>query len=327
MNLRIYLRMEQSELGCRDIQTGCRPLPAALICVREVACGSVGIVYVKGEIMKTTMALAIAGTILITAMAMPAFAASKSNRISVRYVPPKNPAHQEIYTDLKQRGSLEKMQKLLSPFRLPRTLHISLEGCDGEADAFYEDDEITICYEYVAVLVKNMPQETTPGGVAPIDTVIGPMFEVSLHEFAHALFDMLKLPVFGREEDAADQLAAYTLLQFGEAESRRLIAGTAYAYHMDGQDIDPCRSMEDYADEHGTPAQRFFNVLCIAYGADTKLFGDIVSKGFLPESRAEFCEEEYEQVQDAVDLLIVPHIDLDLADELMGDAWLPESEP
>ena len=140
------------------------------------------------------------------------------------------------------------------------------------------------------------------------------------------MFDMLKLPVFGREEDAADQVAAYTLLQFGETESRRLIAGTAYAYHMDEEKIDPCRTIEDYADEHGTPAQRFFNVLCIAYGADTKLFGDIVSKGYLPKSRAEYCEEEYEQVQDAVDLLIVPHIDLDLADELMGKPWLPESE-
>ena len=44
---------------------------------------------------------------------------------------------------------------------------------------------------------------------------------------------MLELPVFGREEDAADQLAAYILLQFGESEARRLIAGTAYAYHID----------------------------------------------------------------------------------------------
>ena len=294
--------------------------------MKEAVHGSVGIVYVKGAMMKTALAIAVAGMILITAMAMPAFAASKTNRVSIRYVPPKNPAHQEIYTELKQRGALEKLQNLLSPFRLPRTLRISLTGCDGEADAFYEDADITICYEYVAELVKNMPQETTPSGIEPIDTVIGPMFEVSLHEFAHALFDMLELPVFGREEDAADQVAAYALLQFGESEARRLIIGTAYAYHMDEKKIDQCRSMEDYAGAHGTPAQRLFNVLCIAYGADTKLFGDIVSKGYLPKSRAEYCEEEYEQVQDAVDLLIVPHIDLDLADELMGEPWLPESE-
>ena len=294
--------------------------------MKEAVHGSVGIVYVKGAMMKTALAIAVAGMILITAMAIPAFAASKTNRVSIRYVPPKNPAHQEIYTELKQRGALEKLQNLLSPFRLPRTLRISLTGCDGEADAFYEDGDITICYEYINELFENMPQEKTPGGFVPIDTVIGPLFEVSLHEFAHALFDMLELPVFGREEDAADQVAAYALLQFGESESRRLIAGTAYAYHMDEKKIDQCRSMEDYAGEHGTPAQRFFNVLCIAYGADTKLFSDIVSKGYLPKTRAEYCEEEYEQVQDAVDLLIVPHIDLDLADKLMDNAWLPESE-
>jgi hypothetical protein len=276
--------------------------------------------------MKTSLALAIASTILLTAMATTAFAASKTNRVSVRYVPPKNPAHQEIYTKLKQRGTLEMLQTFLSAVRLPRTLRISLAGCDGEADAFYEDAAITICYEYIDELIKNMPQDPLPGGIAPIDTVIGPVFEVSLHEFAHALFDMLELPVFGREEDAADQLAAYVLLQFGESEARRLIAGTAYAYKMEKRKVAPCRPMEDYAAEHGTPAQRFFNVLCIAYGADTKLFGDIVSKGYLPKSRAEFCEEEYEQVQDAADLLIVPHIDLDLADEVMDREWLRELE-
>jgi len=295
-------------------------------CVQKVACDSVGIICNKGAMMKTSMTLAVASTILLTAMVTTAFAASKTNRVSVRYVPPKNPAHQQIYTDLKQRGALEKLQKLLSPIRLPRTLRVSLEGCDGEADAFYEDAAITICYEFIDALIKNMPQDPLPGGIAPIDTVVGPVFEVSLHEFAHAMFDMLELPVFGREEDAADQVAAYTLLQFGESESRRLIAGTAYAYRMDEEKIDQCRSIEDYADEHGTAAQRFFNVLCIAYGADTKLFGDIVSKGFLPKSRAEFCEEEYEQVQDAVDLLIVPHIDLDLADKMMDKPWLRDSE-
>jgi hypothetical protein len=294
--------------------------------MKELACASVDIVFVNGAMMKTTLALVVFGMVLVTAMTTSAFAASKTNRIDVRYVPPKNPEHQEIYADLKQNGALEKLQKFLSPVRLPETLQISVEECDGEADAFYEDAEITICYEFIYELIKNMPQEKTPSGIAPIDTVIGPLFEVSLHEFGHALFDMLELPVFGREEDAADQLAAYILLQFGESEARRLIAGTAYAYHIDEMKADPCRSMEDYANEHGTPAQRFFNILCIAYGADTKQFGDIVSEGYLPEARAEYCEEEYEQVQDAFDELVLPHIDLVLAEEIMGISWLREPE-
>ena len=276
--------------------------------------------------MKISITSAVANAILVTAMATTAFAASKVNRVSVRYVPPKNPVHQEIYTDLKQRGALEKLQKLLSPVRLPRTLRISLAECDGEADAFYEDSAITICYEYIDELIKNMPQDPLPSGIAPIDTVIGPMFEVSLHEFAHALFDMLELPVFGREEDAADQVAAYILLQFGESEARRLIAGTAHAYHMDETRTGQYLAKEDYADEHGTPAQRFYNILCIAYGANAKLFGDIVNKGYLPQTRAEYCDEEYEQVQEAFKKLVLPHIDLVMSKEILGKTWLPEPD-
>jgi len=280
----------------------------------------------KGEIMKPPVALVVAVLILVTTLTSTLFAASRTHRISVDYVPPKNPVHQEIYTDLKQRGALEKLQRFLSPVRLPETVDIVLEECDGEADAFYEEGEITICYEYINELIHNMPLEKRPSGIAPMDTLIGPIVEVSLHEFAHALFELLELPIFGREEDAADQLAAYILLQFGDADARRLIAGTAYAYHMDETKADPCRSTEDYANEHGTPAQRFYNILCIAYGADKKVFADIVSEGYLPKSRAEFCEEEYEQVQDAYEMLVVPHIDQDVAEEIRSTNWLPERE-
>ena len=137
---------------------------------------------------------------------------------------------------------------------------------------------------------------------------------------------MLELPVFGREEDAADQLAAYILLQFGESEARRLILGTAYAYDIDEKRAGQIRVKEDYADEHGTPAQRFYNDLCIAYGANAKLFGDIVSKGYLPKTRAEYCYEEYEQVQEAFNKLVLPHIDLVMAEEILGETWLPEPD-
>jgi len=58
-----------------------------------------------------------------------------------------------------------------------------------------------------------MPKEATPAGVAPMDAVVGPFFDTSLQEFAHALFDMLDVPVLGREEDAAEQVQdAYEML-------------------------------------------------------------------------------------------------------------------
>jgi len=267
------------------------------------------------------------------------FAGSQANRVEIRYEPPKDPEHGQIYEEFKRLRGLEKLQEFLSPFRLPRTLTLMSAGCDGEADAFYGDDEITICYEYVDEFWKNMPEQTTPGGVAPIDTVFGPLFDTSLHEFAHALFDMLDLPVFGREEDAADQVAAYIYLQLGAAESRRLIMGTAYAYAIEAmkgelpssqeeaaEAMKAARpmSLEEFAGEHGTPAQRAYNLMCMAYGADRKVFGDFVEKGFLPRERAEFCHEEYEQVQYAYQALVDPHIDQDLAREVFERTWLGE---
>ena len=274
--------------------------------------------------MKTALALAIAGMALVTATATTAFAVSKSNRITVTYVLPNDPAHQLIYERLKEHRALERLQRLLSPFRLPRTLKVSLAGCDGEADAFYGDDAITICYEYIHELWKNMPAETTAAGIAPMDTVIGPLFDTSLHEFAHALFDMLNVWVLGREEDAADQVAAYINLEFGKAEARRLIMGTAYAYGSEAGRAAAPLSLEQFADEHGTPAQRAYNVLCIAYGADPELFGDLVSKGYLPKKRAEACGDEYTQIADAFEGLISPHLNRAQAKKILDKGWLPK---
>ena len=231
--------------------------------------------------VKTISILLTAAMLLIIADGAPSLARSKTSRIEVRYVLPKNPAHQPIYDRLKQQRVLERLQEFLSPFRLPRTLQVSLAGCDGEADAFYSDDAITICYEYIDELWKRMPAEKTATGIMPIDTIVGPFFDTSLHEFAHALFDMLDLPVLGREEDAADQVAAYIYLQLGSAEARRLITGTAHAYVAESAASPP--SLKQFADEHGTPVQRAYNLLCIAYGADPRLFGDFVSKGYLPK--------------------------------------------
>ena len=62
----------------------------------------------------------------------------------------------------------------------------------------------------------------------------------------------------------------------------------------------------------------------MAYGADKEYFSDLVSKGHLPAERAEFCEEEYEQIQDAFDELIGPHIDRKLARKVYKKDLLSE---
>ena len=135
------------------------------------------------------------------------------------------------------------------------------------------------------------------------------------------MFDILKIPLFGREEDAADQFSVYIMLRFSKDEARRLIVGNAYQYKGDLQSPTVSMALKKFADEHGTPSQRFFNVLCLAYGADKNLFGDFVSKGYLPKERAEYCEDEYAQVAYAFQRLIGPHIDRRMARKL-HKRWL-----
>jgi hypothetical protein len=73
------------------------------------------------------------------------------------------------------------------------------------------------------------------------------------------------------------------------------------------------------------PAQRFYNLLCIAYGADPQLFGDFVEKGYLPKERAEGCKDEFQQVAYAYQTLIAPHIDPVLAKKIFDQSWLPDA--
>jgi hypothetical protein len=147
---------------------------------------------------------------------------------------------------------------------------------------------------------------------------------VFLHEIGHALFDMLRVPILGREEDAADQIAAYALLQLGKDEARRTVVGVAYMYGHEAlaQERGQAPKLKQFADVHGFPAQRFYNLLCMAYGADPELFADLVEKKYLPESRAEGCGDEYKQVAYAVHKLITPYIDQKLAKQIKARKWL-----
>ena len=188
-------------------------------------------------------------------------------------------------------------------------LLLQTRGCDGVSNAWSNADSVTVCYEFIDDIWKNAPQQTTPAGIAPIDTLIGPLADVFLHEAGHATFQALKIPLFGREEDAADQFSTYIMLKFSKEEARRLVLGSAYQYKGDISSPAVTMTRQQFADDHGTPAQRFFNLLCMAYGADAKLFADVVEKGFLPRDRAEGCETEFAQVSHAFSALIGPYVD------------------
>jgi len=244
------------------------------------------------------------------------------NRIDIAYVEPKLAGNQPVAKLLKEHQVLEKVRDLLRPLRLPHRLLLQTSDCGGIPNAFSNEESVTVCYEYVDDIWKNAPTQTTPTGIAPIDAVIGPLLDVLLHETGHAVFASLQIPVLGREEDAADQFSTYMMLKFDKDDARRLILGSAYQYKGDLASPTITITQQKFADEHGTPAQRFFNLLCTAYGSDQNLFADVVEKGFLPEERAVGCKREYAQLSHAFATLLGPHIDTKLVRK-PHKRWLP----
>jgi hypothetical protein len=67
---------------------------------------------------------------------------------------------------------------------LPHRLLLRTQDCDGESNAWSNEDSVTVCYEFIDDIWKNAPEKTTPAGVAPIDALIGPFMDVFLHEAA-----------------------------------------------------------------------------------------------------------------------------------------------
>jgi hypothetical protein len=206
-------------------------------------------------------------------------------------------------------------------------------GCDGVSNAWYQKPvsgssnlpTVSVCYEYLAEIQQSLPPETTPTGITPMDAMVGQFFYVFAHEMGHAMFDVLGVPVFGREEDAADNFATYVMLRFGDEEARALISGAAYSHKKYVQGTQVTVPLAAFSDAHGAAAQRFYNLLCTAYGSDSTRFADFVENDYLPKSRAGSCKREYDTTTAfAFRELISPHVDKELAKQVLGKNWIPE---
>jgi hypothetical protein len=172
-----------------------------------------------------------------------------------------------------------------------------------------------------------LPKETTSAGFTPDDAAIGQFVWFTLHEVGHAVFDIFKVPIFGNEENAADNFATYIMLQNQMSEARRLIGGAAWAWwsYMADYKRNPVVQvrLEGFASDHGLPEERFYNLLCLAYGADPVMFDDLPQVGYLPPTRASRCKREYKKLADAFHKEISPHIDQDMAKRVLQMNWLP----
>jgi hypothetical protein len=247
-----------------------------------------------------------------------------NKQVDIEYVRPKSPQFRQIYDDLTKRKVLEELRAFLAPLKLPRKLVVRLDECGAPYREYKSGGPATICYEVVAQIVQ-IANKANPD---LRDSVIeGTFVQAVLHEVAHAVIDILQVPVWGRMNDAADRLAAFIMMNFGDEVARRTIVGTAVFFELSGRTW----TGSEFADLRSPEAQRYFNYLCIAYGGAPKTFEFLVkpegdAKRILPDDRARRCAGEFAQVHQAFNLRIMPFIDADLLVKVRASPWVIRSK-
>lgn len=113
------------------------------------------------------------------------------------------------------------------------------------------------------------------------------------HELGHALIDVLELPIFGQEEDAADVASVMLMHYLYENDvATQMVMSTAQAFSAEA---DEEHGEVAFWGVHGASEQRYYNLICIFYGGDPDNREDMITVMGLPEERAETCPEEFDQ--------------------------------
>jgi hypothetical protein len=278
------------------------------------------------------LALVLGGPIAFSKPAAAQFPPELQNdMIEIEYNEPTSDKYRPIYERLKNRKILEQLAAFLSPLKLQGALVLSLEEGDpracGGPNSYYDlAGKLHLCYSWFHYMdtevAKDYPREpnepftaTSLGlvpGISRAEVIIGGAVGVILHELGHALFDIQDIPVLGREEDAADQIAALLMLQFGKDTALTTIKGSYNVWHhLNAARLRASKGTirpSDEADEHSISIQRAFNFLCLGYGKDPAAFQELADR-LLPRIRKDNCADEYKQVAQAFRKTVLPDID------------------
>ena len=127
------------------------------------------------------------------------------------------------------------------------------------------------------------------------DFVDANVISIFYHEFGHAAIDLLQLPIYGQEEDAADNFSTFMIDALFENQAATAVASDA----AQGFWLEALTGNMDYEqvawwDVHGPSLQRYYNHVCLFYGADPDARKEFANNAELPEERAEGCPMEYD---------------------------------
>lgn len=224
--------------------------------------------------------------------------------LRIVYRDTKDPKAAELAARMKEAEVFDRLVAAVNDtIALPRDAAILVADC-GRIDAYYEPSApgVVLCYELMTHFESLFAARIADRKVLE-RTLTGAVFFAFLHELGHALVHQLELPVTGKEEDAVDQLAAVILISSGSAGLDMALDGArAFVLHSK-QGF----SGTKFWDEHSFEEQRYYQILCLAYGSNPKQMTKLLGEDGLPKDRAKTCPAEWARVRKAWQALLAPH--------------------
>ena len=119
---------------------------------------------------------------------------------------------------------------------------------------------------------------------------------VFYHELGHAVIDLMQLPIFGQEEDAADVLSVLMIHELFEEDAAQIVAyDAAFGFQAEAE----ARDGTYFWDVHGPDEQRYYNLVCLFYGGSVDTREELADELGLPEERKDTCEDEFQLASDS----------------------------
>ena len=176
------------------------------------------------------------------------------------------------------------------------------------------------------------PARQRQADTQPIGTMLSPRMITTAgvtHSQAVGVSPKTRCPRDGRRSAAGARSTAAGKDRLAGLD--RLLQGVGFMMASEAKEaLEKPHNAKSYAGPHGMEAQRYYNVLCIAYGSDPVTYGDAVERGGLPPWRAEDCADEFALLKRAFEKLIMPHVDTALLSKARAEVrftWSPLVAP
>jgi hypothetical protein len=225
--------------------------------------------------------------------------------VTAVYAPLTGQRYAQAASAFQRIGLLEQIAiSIDSTIRIPSPLSLVAKEC-GYSNASYSSSShsITLCYELMEEVISGVAKSyPNVSGEKNVEISVGALLFILNHEMGHALVDILKLPIFAREEDTADAIASYFQLR-GKNPLPSLI-GAIWFFGRGNQEY----TAKHFGNEHSLGPQRQANILCFAAGSNPERFSALAEKFGLPPERAERCPGEYRKLETSVRKLLGQYI-------------------